>query len=443
MPNKNKTPVAVIGAGLAGSEAAWQLAERGHLVHLYEMRPQQKTEAHKTGHCAELVCSNSFKSQSEGNAHGLLKAEMTLFDSLILRAAKQFAIPAGQALAVDRDRFSEWITAQLQSHANIRLFREEVKNIEDFKEKYSYLIIATGPLTSQNFSQSLQKELGTEYLSFYDAIAPVIMADSIDMNIAFKASRYDKGEADYINCPMNQKQYKTFILSILEAEKVPLHQFENTRPFEGCLPIEVMAERGEDTLRYGPMKPVGLNNPRTGEKYYAVIQLRQENTIGSLYNMVGFQTKMTWTAQKEIFRAIPGLENAKFVRLGSIHRNTFINSPHLLTATLHLKSNPHIYFAGQITGVEGYMESTAMGIIAARQIVAQLEGNVFPTLPPTTMIGGLLRYITETSPQNFQPINANFGLLNPPDIKIGKKEKKAYLARKALETMKGILKEKE
>lgn len=435
MPTHSHFPVAVVGAGLAGSEAAWQVAQAGHSVCLYEMRPARMTPAHQTSGCAELVCSNSFKSRSVENAHGLLKAEMALHDSLILEAGERFSVPAGQALAIDREPFSQHITERLEAHPRIRLCREEVTSLQALLERHDVVLMATGPLTSEALAESLQQLLGVDTLSFYDAIAPVVLAESIDLGIAFRASRYNKGDADYLNCPMSPSEYEAFIQAILQADKVPMHQFEDLRPFEGCLPIEVMAERGVDTLRFGPMKPVGLAHPETGAHFHAVVQLRQENAVGSLYNLVGFQTKMTWTAQQQVFRMIPGLQNAEFVRLGSIHRNTFIHSPKLLTSRLHLRTEPRLFFAGQLTGVEGYMESTSTGIVAARQIAARLEGRDEIPPPPSTMMGALLRYITESRPDTFQPMNANFGLLDPPERKVPKAQKKAFYAQRALNLM--------
>ncbi|MAE16984.1 MAG: methylenetetrahydrofolate--tRNA-(uracil(54)-C(5))-methyltransferase (FADH(2)-oxidizing) TrmFO [Deltaproteobacteria bacterium] len=427
-----KQNVAIVGAGLAGSEAAWQLAQTGHPVTLFEMRPQRMTPAHKTEGCAELVCSNSFKSRSVENAHGLLKAEMMLQGSLILEVAEHHAVPAGQALAIDRVPFSEEITSRLEQHPDITLVREEASDLRKLLTQHPAVLVATGPLTSESLAESLGEFCGSDYLSFYDAIAPVVLAESIDPVVTFRATRYDKGEADYLNCPMQLEQYEVFIEAIRKADTVPMHEFEDMRPFEGCLPIEVMVERGPDTLRFGPMKPVGLRHPASGESYHAVVQLRQENAIGTLYNLVGFQTKMTWTAQQQIFRMIPGLEGAEFVRLGSIHRNTFLNSPRLLTTRLNFQCEPRLFCAGQLTGVEGYMESSAMGIHAARQIAALLEGRTASIPPPTTMFGGLLRYLTETDPKNFQPMNANFGLLDPPSLKLPKAQRKAWYAERAL-----------
>ena len=423
--------VAIVGSGLAGSEAAWQLAQLGRQVDLYEMRPQRPTPAHKTSDCAELVCSNSFKSHSLENAHGLLKAELNQFGSLILQTAEHFAVPAGQALAIDRQPFSASITQQLSHHPNIHLLREEVEDLGKLLDHYAAVLVATGPLTSDALSESLQQLIGIGHLSFYDAIAPVVTTESINSQVAFRASRYDKGEADYLNCPFSQQQYEDFMAAILTADKVPMHQFEDVRPFEGCLPIEIMAERGLDTLRFGPMKPVGLPHPETGKQFHAIVQLRQENTLGTLYNLVGFQTKMTWTAQQQIFRTIPGLEEAEFVRLGSIHRNTFLNSPKLLTSRLQLQQEPRLFFAGQLTGVEGYTESTSMGLAAAYFLHHELQGDPLPELPSTTMMGGLIRYLTTTDPKHFQPMNANFGLLEPPQQRIPKPQRKAWLAERA------------
>ena len=430
MPERGE--VAIVGSGLAGSEAAWQLAQLGRRVDLYEMRPQRPTPAHKTSDCAELVCSNSFKSRSLENAHGLLKAELNQFGSLILQTAERFAVPAGQALAIDRQPFSASITQQLSNHPNIALLREEVEDLDKLLEHYAAVLVATGPLTSDALSESLQQLIGIGHLSFYDAIAPVVTTESINSEVAFWASRYDKGEADYLNCPFSQQQYEDFVAAILAADKVPMHQFEDVRPFEGCLPIEVMAERGLDTLRFGPLKPVGLPHPETGEQFHAVVQLRQENALGTLYNLVGFQTKMTWTAQQQIFRTIPGLEEAEFVRLGSIHRNTFLNSPKLLNSRLQLQQEPRLFFAGQLTGVEGYTESTSMGLAAAYFLHHELQGDSLPELPGTTMMGGLIRYLTTTDPKHFQPMNANFGLLEPPQQRIPKPQRKAWLAERAM-----------
>ncbi len=424
--------VAVIGAGLAGSEAAWQLARRGHAVRLYEMRPQRPTPAHQGGDCAELVCSNSFKSVRVENAHGLLKAELAVQGSLMMAIAERTAVPAGQALAVDRALFARAVTAQLTAHPLIELRREEVTAIAPLLAAHRCVIVATGPLTADALAGDLRQYVGDGYLYFHDAIAPVVVADSIDRAVVFAASRYDKGDADYLNIPLDEAQYRAFVAAVRDAEKVAFHAFESLRPFEGCLPIEVMAERGEMTLAFGPMKPVGLTDPRTGRRPFAAIQLRQEDRAATLYSLVGFQTKMTWPEQRRVLRTIPGLEQARFARLGSLHRNTFLNAPALLDAELALRARPGLYFAGQITGVEGYMESTAMGLYVARRIAARLNGVDAPRPSPATMTGALLRYVRETPPEHFQPMNASFGLLDPPPQRLRKHERKAFYARRAL-----------
>ena len=427
--------VAVIGAGLAGSEAAWQLARRAIPVDLFEMRPQRMTEAHRTGDCAELVCSNSFKSTAEQNAHGLLKAELALQGSLALQCARESAVPAGQALAVDRDLFSRAVTGRITAHPLIRLAREEALALDPLLARYALVIVATGPLTSDALSGELAARFGAGHLAFYDAISPVVMADSIDRGVAFAASRYGKGEADYLNCPLSEAEYRAFVEAIAQAEKVPLHAFESLRPFEGCLPIEVMVERGPLTLAFGPMKPVGLTDPRTGKRPFAVVQLRQENRRATMYSLVGFQTKMTWPEQRRIFRTIPGLEQAEFARLGSLHRNTFIESPRLLDADLGWREDPRLIFAGQITGVEGYMESTAMGLYAGKRAAFRVMGRRVARPSPETMTGALVRYVTETPLAGFQPMNASFGLLDPAPPHLNKGERKAFLARRALAEM--------
>ncbi|MDH4224116.1 MAG: methylenetetrahydrofolate--tRNA-(uracil(54)-C(5))-methyltransferase (FADH(2)-oxidizing) TrmFO [Deltaproteobacteria bacterium] len=440
-------PVAIVGAGLAGSEAVWQLASRNVPVSLFEMRPHKLTEAHTSGGFAELVCSNSFKSTSDQNAHGLLKAEMDLQNSLVLEAARMARVPAGQALAVDRQLFSAHITHKLKSHPLVTFFEGEVSGLEELLQHHSRVIVASGPLTSPALTGAVQKLVGSEFLYFYDAIAPVIAADSINREIVFQAARYGKGDADYLNCPMNEKEYRAFVQLLLDAEKVAFHHFETERLFEGCLPIEAMAQRGPLTLAYGPMKPVGFTDPRTKKRPFAVVQLRQENLDGSLYSMVGFQTKMTWPEQQRVFRTIPGLEQAEFARLGSMHRNTFINSPGLLDENLALKSRPRIHFAGQVAGVEGYMESAAMGLYAGRRAALlwrdQPTGETnppsdgTPLLPPPppacTMTGALLAYILHTPPDRFQPINSSFGLLEPLPEGTKKNDKKPLYARRALE----------
>ncbi|WP_456438409.1 FADH(2)-oxidizing methylenetetrahydrofolate--tRNA-(uracil(54)-C(5))-methyltransferase TrmFO [Desulfurobacterium sp.] len=423
--------VNVIGAGLAGSEAAWYLAQKGIPVTLYEMRPKKLTPAHKTELFGELVCSNTLGGIDETTARGLLKKEMEILNSLIVEAAKKTAVPAGGALAVNRKDFATYITEKISQHPLIEVTREEVTKIPENE----ITIVATGPLTSDSLSQYLTEFLGEKSLSFYDAIAPIVYADTIDYSKCFWDSRYGKGGNDYLNCPMTKEEYERFYNALLEAEKVPLKEFEKEAYFEGCMPIEEMAERGKETLLFGPLKPVGLINPKTGKRPFAVVQLRKENREGTLLNMVGFQTKLTYPAQKKVFRLIPGLENVEFARYGSIHRNTFINSPKLLLPTLQLKKNPNILFAGQITGVEGYPESAASGIIAGINAAKLLKGEAPVSPPLTTMIGGLLKYITEADSKRFQPMNANFGLLPPVKAK-GKRVRRKIQAEKALKDMK-------
>jgi len=425
--------VIIIGGGLAGCEAAWQLLMRGHAVHLFEMKPQKFSPAHNFEHLAELVCSNSLKSNSPDSAPGLLKQEMRKLNSLILSVADQTAVAAGSALAVDRTEFARKVEERLLQQKYFTLSRHEVTQIPTD----ALTIIATGPLTSDLLAQSIHQMLGGSYLYFYDAIAPIIEVDSINMEKVYWASRYDKGTPDYLNCPFAEEEYKQFRRELLAGEKVSARAFEEIKHFEGCLPIEVLAARGEETLAFGPMKPVGLINPRTGSMPYAVAQLRRENTAGSLFNLVGFQTKLTWPEQQRIFRHIPGLENAKFSRMGSIHRNTYIQSPSLLQPSLQLKNNPKIFFAGQITGVEGYMESTAMGLLAGLNASSVLEGKQLQPPPAATAIGALLKYIT--SPEataNFQPMNVNFGILeNLPVIKMRKREKHILYVKRALQAL--------
>lgn len=421
-----KPTLHIIGAGLAGSEAAWQAAEMGISVVLHEMRPGRMTDAHKTGGCAELVCSNSFRSDdSENNAVGLLHEEMRRCNSLIMRMADIHKVPAGSALAVDRDLFSDSVTEALKNHPNIAFSYEEISRLPT----EGNWIIATGPLTTPALSESILKATGETYLSFFDAIAPIVSKESVDMSKAWMQSRYDKvgpggNGADYINCPMNEDEYNAFIDALLSGDKTEFKEWEKNTPyFEGCLPIEVMAERGRQTLAFGPMKPVGLTNPHTGKQAHAVVQLRQDNKLGTLYNMVGFQTKLKYGEQQRIFKTIPGLENADFVRLGGIHRNTFINSPVLLDSELRLKAMPHIRFAGQVTGVEGYVESAATGIISGRFAASELLGASLPAPAAETALGALLRHITGGAHvDTFQPMNINYGLL-PPLPKEGKKKK--------------------
>lgn len=418
----------VIGGGLAGSEAAWQIANQGIPVVLHEMRGVKPTDAHITDGLAELVCSNSFRSDDhENNAVGLLHYEMRTLDSIIMQAAERNRIPAGSALAVAREAFSQDVEKCLQAHPLITVCREEIDSLPD----WDTVIIATGPLTSDALSQSILGETGEDKLAFFDAIAPILYKESIDFSKAWYQSRYDKGDGkDYINLPLNKDQYDTLIADLTDSEKADYKQWEKDTPyFDGCMPVEVMAERGPETLRFGPMKPVGLTNPHSDEKPHAVVQLRQDNALGTLYNIVGFQTKMKWGAQKEVFRKIPGLENAEFARLGGLHRNTFINSPKLLDSELRLKSKPAIRFAGQITGVEGYVESAAMGLMAGRFAAAERKGETITVPPIETAFGALINHITGgADAKHFQPMNINFGLM--PDIEgknpaTGRKYKKA------------------
>ena len=426
--------IAIVGAGLAGCEAAWQFAKRNLKVDLFEMRPLKNTPAHQTDLPAELVCSNSFKSEDVNNAHGLLKTEMTMAGSLILNCATKSRIPAGAALAVDREQFSKRVKSELLNTGRVEFINQEIVDLRGLKKQYQYVIVATGPLSSDGISKALMDLMGEDQLFFYDAIAPVITRESINMDIAFYKSRYDKGSADYINCPMNQEQYELLIESLLIAEKVPFNDFEQAKHFEGCLPIEVMASRGPSTLAFGPMKPVGLEHPETHEKYYGVLQLRQENEAGTLYNLVGCQTRMKWPEQKKVFQLIPGLEKCEFARYGSMHRNTFINAPKQLKPSLELNTIKDVYLAGQITGVEGYSESTAMGLWVALNLIQKIEEK--PLLQPDscTMIGGLVNYLKTASPENFQPMNSNFGLLAPlpAKTKIPKKIKKQKQAERAV-----------
>ena len=404
--------VQIVGGGLAGSEAAWQLAEAGLRVRLSEMRGGgDMTPAHETDRLAEMVCSNSFRSDdAEHNAVGLLHQEMRALGSLVMRAADEHRVPAGSALAVDREGFAAEVTRAIEQHPNITIIRERIDALPDHPT-----IIATGPLTGSKLAEAIAAETGEGALAFFDAIAPIVHRDSIDMGVAWMAARWGKGGKDYINCPMDRQQYEDFVAALVEGEKMPFHDWEKNTPyFEGCMPIEVMAERGLDTLRYGPMKGVGLDDPRTGRWRYAVVQLRQDNALGTLWNMVGFQTKLKHGEQVRIFRTIPGLENAEFARLGGIHRNSFINSPRLLDRELRLKSKPNIRFGGQITGCEGYVESAAVGILAARFAAAELSGDELKSPPPETALGALLAHITGgADAETFQPMNVNFGLMPP------------------------------
>ena len=424
--------VIVIGAGLAGSEAAWQLAKRGVNVDLYEMRPKKMTPAHKTQNFAELVCSNSLRANNITNAVGLLKEEMRRLDSLIIKCADATQVPAGGALAVDRDKFSEMITETIKNHPNINVIEEEITQIPKGDIP---VVVATGPLTSDALSQDIRTYTKQEGLYFYDAAAPIIEKDSIDMNKVYLKSRYDKGEAAYLNCPMTKDEFFNFYNALINAEAAPLKEFEKEIYFEGCMPFEEMAKRGEKTLLFGPMKPVGLEDPKTDKRPYAVVQLRQDNSEGTLYNIVGFQTHLKWGEQKRIINLIPGLENANIVRYGVMHRNTYLNSPQLLEKTYKLKEEKNIYFAGQMTGVEGYVESAASGIVAALNALYNQEDKqiIFPT---ETMIGAMSNYIVDNTSKNFQPMNANFGIIKPlPERIKDKKEKYERYANRSLEIL--------
>jgi methylenetetrahydrofolate--tRNA-(uracil-5-)-methyltransferase len=420
--------VRIVGGGLAGTEAAYQLARRGVKVDLYEMRPTRMTEAHATGDLGELVCSNSLRSGLLTAPAGVLKEEMRQLDSLVIRVADTNRVPAGSALAVDRESFARALTQAIKSLPNVRIIRQEIGEVPQ-----GIVILATGPLTSTALSQHLATLLGAEQLYFYDAISPIVVADSVDMTVAFRASRYGKGDDDYLNLPLTRDEYYRFIDALSSAERVPTHSFERFVPFEGCMPIEETADRGKETLAFGPMRAVGLIDPRSGKKCpYAVVQLRQENQERTLLNLVGFQTKMTYPEQRRVFAMIPGLEKAEFVRLGSLHRNTFINSPQHLLPTLQWRQRLDLFFAGQMTGVEGYIESAATGLLAginAARLIAE-EPPVVP--PPTTTLGALLAYITDQARKNFQPMNVNFGLLPPLPDPLRKRAKKEMMARRAL-----------
>ncbi len=423
--------VNIIGAGLAGSEAAWQAAKRGCQVNLFEMRKVKQTPAHSTDQFAELVCSNSLRSNTLTNAVGVLKAEMRKLDSIIIQCADDCSVPAGGALAVDREAFSKLITDQLRSHPNIKVFDEEVTELPE-----GITVVASGPLTSESLSREIQALLGEEYFYFYDAAAPILEKDSIDFDKVYLKSRYDKGEAAYLNCPMSKEEFERFFEAMIAADVVPLKNFEKEVYFEGCMPIEVMAKRGVKTMLFGPMKPVGLEDPKTGRRPYAVVQLRQDDAAATLFNIVGFQTHMTWPAQKQVIRLIPGLENVEIVRYGVMHRNTFINSPKLLSPSYESKVKPNLLFAGQMTGVEGYVESAASGLIAginAFRLANQQETLVFPG---DTVIGAMAHYITTTNKNNFQPMNANFGLLPALQARVKvKAERYEALANRALESL--------
>ena len=423
--------VKVIGAGLAGSEAAWQLANRGIEVELYEMRPTKKTPAHHTGDFAELVCSNSLRGDRLENAVGLLKEELRRVGSIIMECAEATRVEAGGALAVDRHGFARMVTEKVRNHPNITVIEEEITEVPE-----GPVIIATGPLTSDAMSDAIGKYFGaeTDYLHFFDAAAPLVTAESIDMNLAWWQSRYDRGTADYINCAMNREEYEAFYKELITAEEAEVHGFEDNNVFEGCMPVEVMARRGFDTLRYGPLKPVGLIDPNTGKEPYAVVQLRQDNAAKTVYNLVGFQTHLKFGEQKRVFSMIPALRNAEYVRYGVMHQNTFLQSPKLLDRYYADRRNPLVAFAGQMTGVEGYVESTASGYLAAVAMAAKIQGREIPDFPKTTAIGALGLYISDESIENFQPMNINFSIISPLEKRIRKKaEKNLAIANRSLE----------
>jgi len=423
--------IVIVGAGLAGSEAAWQLAERGVDVALYEMRPHKSTPAHHTGYFAELVCSNSLRAAGLENAAGLLKEEMRRLNSLIIKTADKHRVPAGSALAVDRHAFAAEITAILENHPRIKVYREEVEEIPP-----GLAIIATGPLTADKLAGEIQRLTGERELSFYDAAAPIVTLESVDQSVAFWASRYGKGEDDYLNCPMTKEEYERFYEALITAEAAEVKGFEKGKVFEGCMPIEVMAARGPQTLLFGPLKPVGLVDPRTGKQPYAVVQLRKENKEGTLLNLVGFQTHLKWGEQQRVFRMIPGLERAEFVRYGVMHRNTFLNAPKVLNADFSLRRRPDLFFAGQITGVEGYIESAASGLMAGINVWRKLRGLETLVFPAETALGALARHLEGSPSIDFQPMNINFGLLPPLEQRVrGKREKHLRLSQRALEKL--------
>jgi methylenetetrahydrofolate--tRNA-(uracil-5-)-methyltransferase len=413
----DESPVTIIGGGLAGSEAAWQLAERGIAVRLYEMRPTRPTPAHKTDRLAELVCSNSLKSDEPGTAPFLLKEELRRAGSLLIRIAAGCRVPAGTALTVDRTVFAERVSEAISSHPRITVVREEVTRIPET----GFVLVATGPLTSDGLSEEIKRLTGSEHLYFYDAISPIVDADTVNREVAFPAARYGKGGDDYLNCPLTESEYDRFYEGLMQAEKIELHDFDRACYFEACLPIEEIARRGRQTLAYGPMKPVGLIDPRTGQRPFAVVQLRQENLLADSYNLVGFQTQLKWGEQKRVFRLIPGLERAEFVRYGMVHRNTYINSPKCLSESLQLRSEPRVFFAGQISGVEGYIECIATGLMAALTIADLLDARAPAPPPRATAFGSLVHYITHSDPANFQPGNITFALLPPLDHELSKK----------------------
>lgn len=424
-------PICIIGGGLAGCEAAWQIAKRGGKVLLFEMKPKVFSSAHRSPLLAELVCSNSLKSESMENASGILKEELWMLDSLLLRIAKETRIPAGEALAVDRELFSKKVTERLEGLEGVEVVRQEVKVIP----KDRLTILATGPLTSETLSREIKRWTGGEHLFFYDAISPIVTKESIDLSKTFKASRYEKGGGDYLNCPLNQEEYERFVEALCQAEKVPLRDFEKRVLFEGCLPVEELAGRGRETLAFGPLRPVGLIDPKTKRQPFAVVQLRQENAYGTLFNLVGFQTRLKQAEQARVFRMIPGLERAEFVRWGSVHRNTFIDSPRILLPSLQMKDHPLLLFAGQITGVEGYMESTAMGLLSGINTIRLARGMKPAIPPPVTAIGALVNHIIRSPVVPFQPMNINFGLFPPLEEKAKGRRKKILIGRRALKAL--------
>ena len=427
--------VKVIGAGLAGSEAAWQLAQRGIQVELYEMKPHKKSPAHHSNDFAELVCSNSLRGDRLENAVGLLKEELRRCGSLIMECAEATRVEAGGCLAVDRVGFAAMVTEKIRNHPNITVIEGEVTQVPE-----GPVIIATGPLTSDDFSKAIGEYFGTGYLHFFDAAAPLVTADSVDMELAWWQSRYDRGTPDYVNCAMDKEQYEAFIRELVSAEEAEVHGFEDKNVFEGCMPVEVMARRGFDTLRYGPLKPVGLVDPKTGKEPYAVVQLRQDNAVGSIYNLVGFQTHLKFGEQKRVFSMIPALRNAEFVRYGVMHRNTFLQSPKLLDRYYADRRDPMVAFAGQMTGVEGYVESTASGFLAAVAMAAKVKGEALPEFPKETAIGALGLYISDEKIEHFQPMNINFSIISPLEKRIRKKaEKNLAIANRSLEIIDGML----
>jgi methylenetetrahydrofolate--tRNA-(uracil-5-)-methyltransferase len=424
-------PLVVIGGGLAGCESAWQAAERGIDVSLYEMRPVKMTPAHVTDKLAELVCSNSLGSNLQDRAPGLLKEELRRLGSVVMACADANALPAGGALAVDREAFAQLVTERISRHSRIGVYREEVSSLQ----QDATVVVASGPLTSPTLAGEIAALTGSDYLYFYDAMAPIVTAESVDMSVAFRADRYGQGEGDYLNCPMSQAEYELFVTALLRAEVIPLREFEREDPkfFEACLPVEVMAGRGQKALAFGPLKPVGLTDPRTGRRPYAVVQLRQDNQAATLYNLVGFQTNLKWSEQERVFRLIPGLEQAEFVRFGQMHRNTFINSPSLLHSTMQFRSRNDLLFAGQIAGTEGYVGSVASGLVAGINAARLSTGQAPVSFPPTTMVGALCHYVSAAAPRGFQPMKASFGLLPPLEPPVRRKrDRYAAYARRAL-----------